>query len=30
LEITALGHGWTIMQTKGDVNGGKVEIYGMT
>lgn len=28
LKITALGHGWTIMQTKGEVNGGKVEIYG--
>jgi len=27
LKITALGHGWTMMQSKADVNGGKVEIY---
>jgi len=27
LKITALGHGWIIMQTKADVNGGKVEMY---
>ncbi|KAF8482150.1 hypothetical protein DFH94DRAFT_691760 [Russula ochroleuca] len=27
LNITALGRGWTIMQTKGNVNGGRVEIY---
>lgn len=30
LKITALNHGWTIMQTHGNVNGGKVEIYGTT
>ncbi|KAI9511801.1 hypothetical protein F5148DRAFT_1168891 [Russula earlei] len=29
LKTTALSHGWTIMQTTGDVSGGKVEIYGM-
>jgi len=29
LNVTALDHGWTIMQSKGDVDGGKVEIYGM-
>jgi len=29
LKVTALDHGWTIMQSKGDVDGGKVEIYGM-
>jgi hypothetical protein len=28
LKITALKHGWTIMQTNGNVNGGRVEIYG--
>ncbi|KAH9968768.1 hypothetical protein BC827DRAFT_280764 [Russula dissimulans] len=27
LKITALGHGWVIMQTKADVNGGKAEMY---
>jgi len=27
LKTTALGHGWTVMQTKGSVNGGRVEIY---
>jgi len=27
LKITALGHGWAIMQAKADVNGGRVEIY---
>jgi hypothetical protein len=30
LKITALNHGWTIMQTNGNVNGGRVEIYGTT
>jgi hypothetical protein len=30
LKITALKHGWTIMQTNGNVNGGRVEIYGTT
>jgi hypothetical protein len=30
LKITALKHGWTIMQTNGSVNGGRVEIYGTT
>jgi hypothetical protein len=29
LKVTALDHGWTIMQSKGDVDGGKVEICGM-
>jgi hypothetical protein len=29
LKVTALDHGWTIMQTKGNVDGGRVEIYGM-
>lgn len=28
LRITALGHGWTVMQTEGNVKGGRVEIYG--
>jgi hypothetical protein len=28
LKITSLSQGWIIMQTKGDVNGGKVEIHG--
>jgi len=28
LKITALGHGWTMMQTNESVNGGKVEVYG--
>jgi len=28
LKITSLNHGWTIMRSEGDVNGGKVEIYG--
>ena len=27
LKTTTVGRGWTIMQTKGDVNGGRVEIY---
>lgn len=27
LKITALGHGWNVMQTNGNVNGGRVEIY---
>ena len=27
LKITALDHGWNVMQTNGNVNGGKVEIY---
>jgi len=27
LKITALDHGWTVMQTNGNVNGGRVEIY---
>ena len=30
LKITALKHGWTIMQTNGSINGGRVEIYGTT
>jgi hypothetical protein len=30
LKTTSLSQGWIIMQTKGDVNGGKVEIYGPT
>ena len=30
LKITTLNRGWTIMQTNGNVNGGKVEIYGTT
>jgi len=30
LKITALNHGWNIMQTNGNVNGGRVEIYGTT
>jgi hypothetical protein len=30
LKITALKHGWTMMQTNGNVNGGRVEIYGTT
>ena len=28
LKMTSLSHGWTIMRSEGDVNGGKVEIYG--
>lgn len=28
LKTTSLSQGWIIMQTKGEVNGGKVEIYG--
>ena len=27
LKITSLNHGWIIMRSGGDVNGGKVEIY---
>lgn len=27
LKITSLSHGWTIMRSEGDVNGGKVELY---
>ena len=30
LKITALNHGWTIMQTNENVNGGRAEIYGTT
>ena len=30
LKITALKHGWSIMQTNGNVSGGRVEIYGTT
>jgi len=30
LNITSLSHGWTIMQSEGDVNSGKVELYGTT
>jgi len=30
LKITALGRGWTVMQTNDNVNGGRVEIYGTT
>ena len=30
LKITSLSHGWTIMRSEGDVNGGKVELYGTT
>jgi hypothetical protein len=30
LKIAALNQGWTIMQTNGNVNGGRVEIYGTT
>jgi len=30
LKISALNRGWTIMQTNGNVNGGRVEIYGTT
>ena len=30
LKITTLNRGWTIMQTNGNVNGGKVVIYGTT
>ncbi len=30
LKVTALGHGWTVMQTNGNVNGGRVEIYDTT
>ena len=30
LKITALNHGWTVMETNGNVNGGRVEIYGTT
>lgn len=30
LKIKALNQGWTIMQTNGNVNGGRVEIYGTT
>jgi hypothetical protein len=28
LKITSLSQGWVLMQTKGNTNGGKVEIYG--
>lgn len=28
LKIAHLSHGWAIMRSEGDVNGGKVEIYG--
>jgi len=30
LKISAPNRGWTIMQTNGNVNGGRVEIYGTT
>jgi hypothetical protein len=30
LKITSLSHGWTLMRSEGDVNGGKVELYGTT
>lgn len=30
MKITALKHGWTMMQNNGNVNGGRVEIYGAT
>jgi hypothetical protein len=30
LKISTLNQGWTIMQTNGNVNGGRVEIYGTT
>lgn len=28
LNITPLGHGWAIVRANGDVNGGRVEVYG--
>ncbi|KAI0308003.1 hypothetical protein B0F90DRAFT_1813350 [Multifurca ochricompacta] len=30
LRITSLPHGWAVMQAKGDVSGGRVEVYDTT